>query len=403
MSRACKCLSSDFLKLQENWEAQLAKARLASGNIDPILASRLNQLDAAMAAGRYNEAISLLDAIRASNAAEYSRRGLDKRRADAERSLAMQLVQEGQQLLAAGEFAGARERFLEAEKRSPGSGQSGLTDVRQRIAAAYARLRQSAESEFAAGRLDTALEQLRQAEALSPEQFAADGLAARADEWRKQLQQGLTADKIRSLLERARAASAANRYAEATNLYKTVVATQDNPEARAWLDAQARFVAFRERARRHQRDGQFDLARQALDDARQQNEARFKFEQLDAMLAEIEAKLGTLPEDQIAPVRAALTAYLRGDARQARDLLEPIAASGEALDPRVRVHVLAYLGVSYAEMSLTSREENERGALRARAVEYFRTLLALQPEYQLRESLVSPRVREILEEVRIRR
>jgi outer membrane protein assembly factor BamD (BamD/ComL family) len=402
-SRECNCLTNQLSGLQEAWEGQLAKARLAAGTIDPALLARLKQLDAAQAAGRLNEAIGLLDQIRSLHTAEYMRRGLDKRRVEVERGLAAQLVQEGQQLLGAGEFAAARDRFLAAEKRSPGSGQAGLSEVRQRISAAYTRLRQSAEADQAAGRLESALEYLRQAEAVSPEQYAADGLAARAAEWRKALQDSMTAEKVGHLLERARAAAAANRYAEATGLYRSVADLQNNAEARAFVDAQARFVTFRDRARRHHRDGELDLARQALDEARQQHEARFKFEQLDALLAEIEAKLGTLPEEQIAPVRTALLAYLRGDARQARDLLEPIAAGGEALDPRVRVHVLAYLGVSYAELSLTSRDEAERAALRGRAVEYFRALLSLQPEYQLRESLVSPRVREILEEVRIRR
>lgn len=401
--RACNCLTSKLSGLQDNWEKQLAKDRLAAGTADPGLASQVANLDAALAAGRFNEALALLDQIRSSNAAEYSKLGLDKRRTEAERGLAGQLVKEGQQLLAAGELVEAAKRFRDADARSPGSGQAGLTEVRQRQTAAYSRHRQAAEAEFAAGRLDSALEQLKQAEAIYPEQYASDAMAARADEWRRATQKNVTADKIRSLLDRARAAAAGNRYAEATGLYKTVLATEENAEAKAWLDAQARFVALRDRARAQHKNGQLEPARQALDEARRQNEARFKFEGLEELLASIEEKLGALPEEHAAPLRAAVVAILRGDASRAREVLEPIAANGGTLDPRVRAHALAFLGVAYADLSLASRDDGERASLRSKAVEQFRALLAIQPEYQLRESLISPKVREMLDEARVRK
>ena len=405
-ARVCKCMTPQFVKLQDNWEAQLAKDRAGAAttaNVDPALAARLNDFEAALAAGRFNDALALLDAIQSSHAAEYSRRGLDKRRAEAERGLAGQLVKEGQQLLAAGELTAAARRFQDADKRVPGSGQAGLTETRQRQSTTYTRHRQSAEAEFAAGRVESALEQLKQAEAAYPEQYAADGLAARADEWRKSQQKNVSAEKIRNLLDRARAAAAANRYAEAANLYKNVMSLEENAEAKAWLDGQTRFIALRERARAQFKNGQFDLARQALDEARRQDEARFTYEKLDELLASIDEKLGALPEEHAAPLRAAVVAILRGDAGRARDILEPIAANGESLDPRVRVHALAFLGVAYADLSLATRDEGERATLRGKALEQFRALLAIQPEYQLRESLISPKVREIFEEAKIKR
>jgi hypothetical protein len=84
-------------------------------------------------------------------------------------------------------------------------------------------------------------------------------------------------------------------------------------------------------------------------------------------------------------------------------VLEPIAANGGTLDPRVRAHALAFLGVAYADLSLASRDDAERASLRSKAVEQFRALLAIQPEYQLRESLISPKVREMLDEARVRK
>jgi tetratricopeptide (TPR) repeat protein len=402
-SRACKCLPGDLAKLQDNWETQLAKERATVAPVDPGLTARLNDLDAAMQAGRFNEALSILEAIRSTNPAEYTKRGLDKRRAEAERGLASRLVQEGQQLMGAGELVAAARRFQDAEARSPGTGQPGLTEVRQRQTTAYSRHRQSAEQEFAAGRIEAALEQLKQAEAIYPEQYASDAMAARAEEWRRAMQKNLAAEKSRVLLDRARAAAAANRYTEAAGLYKTVLSTEENAEAKEWLDAHTRFVALRDRARAQHKNGQLELARQALDDARRQDEARFKFEGLEELLASIDEKLGAMPEEHAAPLRAAVVAILRGEASRAREVLEPIAANGEALDPRVRAHALAFLGVAYADLSLASRDEAERSSLRSKAVEQFRALLALQPEYQLRESLISPRVREIFDEVRIKR
>jgi hypothetical protein len=102
-------------------------------------------------------------------------------------------------------------------------------------------------------------------------------------------------------------------------------------------------------------------------------------------------------------VREALIAYLQGDAARARSLLEAIAGGSAALDVRVRAHVFAWLGVTYADLSLTVRDEAERADLRARAMDQFRQLVAAQPDYQLRDSLISPRVRELLEEVRSKR
>jgi tetratricopeptide (TPR) repeat protein len=365
-SRVCKCLTTDLAKLQAVWETDAAKRRGAAPAGPPPR-----------------------------GAAPAGPPPVD------DRAYVAQLLQQANQFLAAGNLSGARARFQEAETRSAGAGRLGLDQIRQRQAE-YARLTASALAESRAGRLDAAIEQLKQAQAADREQFVADGHASRMQAW-LQLVESKGATKSGSVLERARSAAAAHRYADAATLYRSLLDTKDQAEAKAWLDVHTRFVDLRDRARKLTDDGQFDLARQALDDARRQSEERFKAERLDELLAAIDKKAGVLPEDHAAPLRAALVAYLQGDASRARALLEPIAAGGAAVDARVRVPALAYLGAAYADLSFAARGDAERTDLRSKAVERFKELLTLQPGYQLSESLVSPRVREILEQVRVKR
>ena len=117
----------------------------------------------------------------------------------------------------------------------------------------------------------------------------------------------------------------------------------------------------------------------------------------------ITCQLGTLPEEQVAPVRAALVAYLRGDAASARTQLEEIAVRADTLDPRVRAHVLAWLGVAYADLAITARAEAERAELRARALERFGQLLATEPGYEFRDRLISPQILELLNQARTKK
>jgi tetratricopeptide (TPR) repeat protein len=317
-----------------------------------------------------------------------------------DRAYVAQLLQIANQQLAAGNLSTARARFQEAEMRSPGAGRLGLDQIRQRQAD-YAKRIAAADADSRTGRLDAAVENLKQAQAADREQFVSDGHAARMQAW-LQLLESKGGRKAGSPLDRARSAAAAHRYAEAASLYKSLLGTTDQAEAQAWLDGHARFVELRDRARKLAGEGQIEPARQALTEARRQNEERFKFEKLDELWSSVDAKTPSLPEEQAAPLRAAVVAYLQGDVSRARAELEPLASSA-AVDPRVRAHALAYLGVAYADLSFTARGDAERADFRSKAVVQFKELLTLRPDYQLSESLVSPRVRALFDEVRGRK
>jgi tetratricopeptide (TPR) repeat protein len=411
-AKSCECLTSELNGLLNKFEGDLRAARakptpgpdpVKPRGPDPNFLRQATEAEGALSGGRPADALRLFDTLRSLDPAEYARRGFAARRDEAARALAAELVRQGDELLRSGQLSAAQAKYEEAESVRPGSAQRGLDELGGRRAQ-YAKLKGGADADIKANRTDAALEKLKQAEAADPEQYQRDGLAARAQDLSRQAQGSSTAQKVRELIRRAQERVASRDYRAAVGFYgQALNADPGNAEATSWLQSNAQFEQMRDSGRTLYQEGQFSQALEALENARRQNEQRFTEEQLDQLIEAITRKLGDLPEDQVAPVREALIAYLQGDAARARSLLEAIAGGSAALDVRVRAHVFAWLGVTYADLSLTVRDEAERADLRARAMDQFRQLVAAQPDYQLRDSLISPRVRELLEEVRSKR
>ena len=209
--------------------------------------------------------------------------------------------------------------------------------------------------------------------------------------------------RVAELIKRAQGQAAERNYRGAASSYRVAISLEPgNAEAKAWLERHEQFETLRDRGRMQYRDKQFDQALQSLDDARRIDPDRFSFEKLEALAKEISDAIGHAPEEQLQPVREALIAYLKGDSAQAVKLLEPLAANA-ALDARVRKHVFAYLGAAYGDLAILARRDAERADLKGKALELFVRLIALEPDYQLRDSLISPKIREMLEEARVKR
>ena len=412
-AKSCRCLTDELNGLLTKFEGDLVTLRSKPGpkpdpappaGPDPNFVRQAAEAEQALTSGRPADALRLFDALRSADPAEYAKRNLAAKRDEAARALAAELVRQGDQLLSSGQLTAAHAKYEEANRAHPGSGRRGLDEILGRRNQ-YAKAKAGAEADLKADRLDAAVEKLKMAEAADPEQYQADGLATRAQDLARQAQaSGAASQKVRELLRRGQERVAARDYRAAVGFYgQALNADPDNAEAKTWLESNAQYERMAESGRTYYAQGDLGQALESLENAQRQNPQRFTEEKLDELIDAINRKLGDLPEEQVAPVREALVAYLQGDAARARLLLEAIAAGGASLEPRVRAHVLAWLGVAYADLSLTATDEAARADLRARALDQFRQLVAAQPEYQLRDSLISPRVRQLLEEVRSKR
>ena len=323
---------------------------------------QLKEAESAAGEGRLQEALSKFDALLALDAPEYSRRNLAARRAQIAQQRASQLVGEGDRLRAAGQLPQALEQYRAADGVVAGAGRPGIREVE---------------------RLNTERDRLGREE------------------------------QARSLVEQGENFVRAGNYPAAIKSYRQAFQLDpQNQVARARVATADRFDGARDRALRFRRQKRMADARRAFEDARAADEGRFRAEGLADMLSALEKALdGKPPEppggtsappdtalspDQVPPLRDAVVAYLRGDARQAVSLLEGMGPAGPGLDARVRVHVSAWLAVSYAELSLAATEETAREDLRRKAVDHFRQLVAVEPNYSLHEHVVSPRVVQLL-------
>jgi tetratricopeptide (TPR) repeat protein len=411
-AKSCRCLTNELQGLLNKYEGDVKAARSKPKPTpppppppgpDPNFTRRLNEADAALGQRRFADALQLFETLRQMDANEFNRRNLAARRNEAARAHADELVRQGDQLQKAGQLTAARAKYQEANTIVPGSGQRGLDEILSRQNQ-YAKFRGGAEADIKANRFEAALEKLKLAEGADPEQYQRDGLAARAQDLGQRLQGTTGGQKVRDLLRRAGERAAAHDYRTAVGLYgQALNADPNNAEAKSWLEANAQYEKQREAGTSLYKGGQLNEALEALENARRQNPERFTFEKLDELVKEIGDKLGSLPEEQAGPVRSALVAYLKGDAAAARTQLEAIAARADTLDPRVRAHVFAWLGVAYADLAITARAEAERAELRARALERFGQLLSTEPGYQFRDSLISPQIREIFNAARLKR
>ena len=322
---------------------------------------QLKEAESAAGQGRLQEALSKFDALLALDAPEYGRRNLAARRAQIAQQRAAQLVAEGDRLRAAGQLSQALEQYRAADGVVAGAGQPGIREV---------------------DRLNTERDRLGREE------------------------------QARSLVQQGDSFVRAGNYPAAIKSYRQALQLDpQNQVARARVAAADRFDGSRERALRFRRQKRLADARRAFEDARAADEGRFRAEGLADMLAALEkAPEGKPPEppgtstppdaalspDQVPPLRDAVVAYLRGDARRAVGLLEGMGPGAPGFDTRVQAHVSAWLAVSYAELSLAATEEAAREDLRRKAVDHFKQLVAVEPNYSLNEHVVSPRVRQLL-------
>ena len=427
-ARVCRCLSPELSKLLAVYEADLQKliqdeernrrntgggggatgggatgGTTGGGGTPPDFLKRLQEAQTAASADRYADALRAYDALRAMDPNEYAKRNLGDRRADVERAWAQHLVQQGNQAAAAGQLNDAAARYQEAEKIVSGAGRAGLDEI-QRRRTEYSRLKGAAEVDAKAGRMDAARDKARQAQGFDPEQFRADNLLSALEALRPATTASGNAEKARELIKQAQDRISARDYRGAGTLYRQAAGLDpQNAEAAAWIEASAQFESLRDRGQQLQREGKLPEAMQTLEDARRRDEQRFVAEGLDALVKRIADKLGDLPEAQLAPIRAALVAYLQGDVAGAAAKLEPLAGGSMPLDPRARAHVHAYLGAAYADLSLAARAETDRNDLRQKALAQFQQLVALQPEYRLSEMLISPPIRALLDQARTKR
>ena len=414
-AKTCRCLTDELRDLMAVYENDVRverekeeKAKSGRGTTptpsgpDPNFVRQLGEAETAMGSRRFADAIRIFEALRRLDGAEYGKRNLGARRDEAARALADDLVRQGNQLLQASQLTAARAKFQEANGVVPGSGQRGLDEIVGRQQQ-YAKLKTGADADLKANRPQAAMEKLKLAEGADPEQYERDGLAARVQELTQQLQGG-SSQKVRDFLRRAQERVAARDYAAAIGFFgQALNADPNNAEAKSWLSANAEFQRHRDTGTSQYKAGQLSEALESLENARRQDAVRFAHEKLDAIVGEINRRLGGLPEEQAAPVRQALIAYLRGDADRARTELEAIAARDTALDPRVRSHVFAWLSVAYADLAITARAEADRAELRAKAIERFNQLLSAEPGYQLRDSLISPQILQLLKQGQIKR
>jgi tetratricopeptide (TPR) repeat protein len=414
-AKQCRCLTADLADLLRVYESDLAKLKAAPVDKTappppppppPEFEKRLSEAEAAAAGGRHLDAIRIYDSLRSMNAAEYAKRNLGAKRGEAERARAQELVNQGNQAAAAGQLTDARARYQEAENILQGSGRAGLEEITRRQNE-YSRLKGGAEADARAGRADAARDKARQAGLADPQQFRADNLLSLLDKIKPATPnppaESAGAERARELVKRAQAQVASGNYREAASLFKQAQSLDPkNADAAAWVETSTAFEELRDRGRQLHSEGKLNEAMQTLEDARRRDAQRFTAEGLDAIVKRIADEIGHLPEEQIKPVRAALIAYLQGDVARAVSMLEPLAAN-PALDPRARAHVHAYLGAAYGDLALSVRADTERADLRRKALEQFRQLIAVQPEYRMSEMLISPRIRELLAEARTKR
>jgi len=312
--------------------------------------TQLKQAEASAAAGRPGQALKMFDALRDLDAAEFARRNLGARRDQLAQQLAGALVAEGDQLRANGQLKEALTRYRTADSFVPGAGAAGIREV-DRLFEERAREARVAEAQ--------------------------------------------------KLVDQGEAVARAGRYSAAAKLFRQAAKLDpDNAAARVWLAQSARFERMRNRGRTLGKQGQVDAARSAYESARREDEARFAAEGLAKELDALPAPATEVPAEQMEPVRTALVAYLRGDAQQAVQVLEKLSGDVPDLDSRVRPHVYAWLGVAYGQLSLAAPEDAARSEMRRKALEQFRQLIAVDPDYDVRENLISPRIRALIDEAR---
>jgi tetratricopeptide (TPR) repeat protein len=348
---------------------------------------------------KFAEALTQFDALRQLNATEFGNLRLGPKRDAAARGRADQLITEGQDALTAGRIADARQKFNEADAVVPNSAAESRRLVTQRETEFRGAV---IESQQAQARRDwgAAIEHLDRAQRLIPQQFAAERLdGVRAGVMRNRdaaRDSASAATESATLLADGKQLAGLRRYAEAETRYQRAVdRNPNNDEARDLLEKSREYGRLAGEAKALRQQNKLAAAGGPLQRAQEIDSARFKADaELTKMLRDIDA----LPSAD--SIRAGLAACFEGKWANAISLLEPLAERSEGLEPRLRAHVQAYLGVSHATASFVLASEDERRQARAQAITAFQAAMRIQPDYQLADALVSPKIREIWQQAK---
>jgi len=389
-------------------EARIKAARPANANNPPppppppatnaAFESALREADTLLNGKQFEEAIKKLDQLRASHPAEYAKEKLAPKRDEAVKGWVVQLAEEARASVQASRYRDARAKLQQAEQLL--AGQKPVADLLAELRKRdddYQRLKAAAQAELAARNYAGARDRFVQAQAAQREQFDADNLAPRLAEASRLAatpanlppEMKPAADPSiaegRRLADMAKQLTARRQFAAADAAYAS--ALKSDPKNRDAVDAT-------EKAKKYKRlrdqgvqlkTSNVEAAQKLLIDARNTDAARFETDGLAATLDTLTRAIGEQPTTLA--LRDALLALLNGDAEKSIAILEPAAQSGGS---GARLH--AYLGVAYATRALSAPKPEERTALRSKAVEQFKLAKAAQPDYQLSARIVSPSI-----------
>jgi len=173
----------------------------------------------------------------------------------------------------------------------------------------------------------------------------------------------------------------------------------------------ADYTARRSSALRNQSQKRLKQAVQDYQAAVAADPQAAKADGLDARIRALEAEMNAPPsslEPPKVPVLAAgadklhdaIVEYLQGNLPQMITLLELSAGDSKGVDRGILVDLHAFLGVAYAEQSIAARKEGDQQDLRKKALDQFRLALDLDPNYQLSQRLVSPKIQDLMKAAR---
>jgi tetratricopeptide (TPR) repeat protein len=376
--------------------------------VNPNFEPAIRQADAAVAAKRYQDAFAAFDAAKNADQAEYTRQNIQARRDEVTRAYAVQVAEEGRQLLQTGKLNQAKADFQQAEQLAPGQkpAQDGLAEIKRREDD-FQRLKAGAESDERSQNFAAARDKLEQARTAHPELFTAENLASRLTVVSQPIppvprnSTPLEAEKAvadgRRLLEQAVQLANQGKYAQADAGYAAALrANPKDQEAASALEKSRRFVALTKEGSQLEKERNLAVAQQRFVEARAVDARRFERERLTAVLDRLLKSTGEQQYDVV--LREGLLALFKeGDAAKSIAILEPTVA-GRAGGPKTAA-LYAYLGVAYASRALATPGVEDQARLRARALEQFRLARSAQPDYQLSSRLVSPKILALFNQV----
>ncbi len=430
-------LNSDQRRELPGLEQQVRQLREAVAARMERFDALVGEIEQAKSAGRLADARSKLAEAEGLDPDEFKRRGLDQMRATLYEPVD-RLVMEGQQFLEQDSLSQAKDRFQEARGLAPGREDIGrfLQQIQVRESS-YEQSRQAGEAALQGRKWAAALDALNNALKVHPEYFERDDLQARIDE-----------ATFRIHLASCRQAQANGRFEDAVEHCGRAVAVRNDPEARRRRD-RSRSQVLVAQARTQIAVGRFDrsdrLYLQALEADPENEEAARSLERITDYKTKAEAGREAYEQWQASPqqtapledalrslsaaarldlqrfqrdgtrelldmvytalkrdfdpqrVRAAAEAFYRGEIEQARQSLEEFYYEGGL--GNVRLHV--FLGMVYASLAFQSAEPSDFAELREMAIEQFRLVRTIDPDYRLTDRLASPLIVKLFEGVNL--